>query len=110
MHFNKKKNENKAAESMGCSQGFLEQLTGIRLPPLVGIGANLAIFTCHIDHHPHVFIPLIGLNFGYKVGQLLVDYLPKVSPNPELPISKVSKFQSDSYSKQDHVLIVCALK
>jgi len=57
----------------GCSQGFLEQLTGVRLPAPVGLAANVAITVCHIDHHQTIFIPLIGLNAGMWVGKLIAQ-------------------------------------
>lgn len=60
----------------GCSQGFLEQLTGVKLPPPIGLGANLAITACHLEHHAAVFAPLIGLNFGMWVGKFLGESLP----------------------------------
>lgn len=65
-------------ESGGCSQGFLEQLTGVRLPPPLALGANIAITVCHIEHHSAVFAPIIGLNAGMWVGSLLGSVLPDV--------------------------------
>jgi hypothetical protein len=65
-------------DSVACSQGFLEQLTGVRLPPPVGLAANVAITVCHIDHHSTVFVPLIGLNAGMWVGKLAIEYVPLI--------------------------------
>ncbi|MBM3207965.1 MAG: hypothetical protein FJZ57_05095 [Chlamydiae bacterium] len=52
-----------------CSQGFLEQITGIRLPRPVSLIANVAITACHIDHHSSVFVPITALSFGAWVGK-----------------------------------------
>jgi hypothetical protein len=64
-------------QTIGCSQGFIEQLTGVRLPPPVGLAANVAIAVCHIDHHSTVFVPLIGLNAGMWLAKLAIEYVPK---------------------------------
>lgn len=63
-------------EGGGCSQGFLEQLTGVKLPPPLGLAANIGITICHIDHHGTVFVPLTGLNAGLWAGKLLGEYIP----------------------------------
>ncbi len=60
----------------GCSQGFIEQLTGVKLPAPIGLAANLAITIVHIDHHSEVFVPIIGLNAGIWIGKLFADYAP----------------------------------
>jgi hypothetical protein len=61
-----------------CSQGFLEQLTKVKLPRFVSLGVNLAITWCHIDHHTSVFVPIIGLGLGTWVGQTGSSLLNKV--------------------------------
>ena len=64
-------NENAGPHQSGsaCSQGFLEQITGIRLPRPVSLIANVAITACHIDHHSSVFVPITALSFGAWVGK-----------------------------------------
>ena len=57
-----------------CSQGFLEQITGIRLPRPVSLIANVAITACHIDHHSSVFVPITALSFGAWVGKNGVEF------------------------------------
>lgn len=52
-----------------CSQGFLEQLTGVRLPPLISLVANVAVIWCHIDHHTAIFVPIVGISLGAWSGQ-----------------------------------------
>lgn len=56
--------------TLGCTQGFLEQLTGIKLPRPVSFGANLAIVVCHLDHHASVFVPLVGISVGAWAGKM----------------------------------------
>lgn len=60
-------------EVRGCSQGFLEQLSRVKLPGLLGLAANVAIAACHIDHHSTVFVPLAGLSGGAWGGRLIVE-------------------------------------
>ena len=52
-----------------CSQGFLEQLTGVKLPPLVSLVANVGVTWCHIDHHTAIFVPIVGVSLGAWSGQ-----------------------------------------
>ena len=75
--------ENNQASGGGCSQGLMEQLTGVRLPPPLGLAANVAIMADHVvGHHGHkhsnVFVPIIALNAGVWVGALLGDALPSL--------------------------------
>lgn len=63
-------------QSIGCSQGFFEQLTGEKLPPLFGLGVNLAIAYEHLDHHTRIFVPIIGLNAGIWLGKHVYRCLP----------------------------------
>jgi hypothetical protein len=79
LHWNKKPKEHHGhahEEGGGCSQGFIEQLTGVKLPPPLGLAANIAITVVHIDHHDTVFVPLTGLNAGMWVGKLMGEYIP----------------------------------
>ena len=75
--------EKNQAATGGCSQGLMEQLTGVRLPPPLGLAASVAIMADHVvAHHGHnhtnVFIPIIALNAGVWVGALLGDALPSL--------------------------------
>lgn len=63
-----------------CSQGLLEQLTKVKLPPLISLGANLAITWCHIDHHTTIFVPIIGLSMGAWAAQSLASLRSRVAP------------------------------
>ena len=60
----------------GCSQGFLEQGSGVRLPAPIGLVANLALTAAHVEHLPDVFGPLIGFFAGMLIGKCLVHGLP----------------------------------
>lgn len=76
MHWNKSHQASHLDIDGGCSQGFLEQLTGIKLPALLGLAVNIALMWCHIDHHSQIFVPIIGLNTGIWIGKLATHYLP----------------------------------
>lgn len=76
LHWGEKKEHHDHDHGGGCSQGFIEQLTGVKLPAPLGLAANVAITVCHIDHHASVFVPLIGLNSGMWIGKLFGEYIP----------------------------------
>jgi len=69
-------NQNGASHQIGsaCSQGFLEQITGIGLPRPVSLLANVAITACHIDHHSSVFVPVTALSFGAWIGKIGLEF------------------------------------
>ena len=52
-----------------CAHGLLEQLTGVKLPRIVSLAANIAVTVCHIDHHETVFVPVIGISLGAWAGK-----------------------------------------
>jgi hypothetical protein len=52
-----------------CTQGFIEQLTKVKLPPLASLIANLAVTWCHIHCHPRFFVPIVGGSLGAWAGQ-----------------------------------------
>jgi hypothetical protein len=57
-------------EGSSCAHGFLEQLTGVKLPAPVSLAANVAVTICHIDHHAAVFVPIVGLSLGAWAGRM----------------------------------------
>lgn len=57
-----------------CAHGLLEQLTGVKLPPVISLVANIAITVCHIDHHSTVFVPIIGISLGAWLGKTASHY------------------------------------
>lgn len=50
-----------------CS-GVIDNLTQTQLPPVINVIFGAAITICHLDHHPTVFVPLVGLSLGAWVG------------------------------------------
>ncbi len=62
--------------SIGCSQGFLEQLTGVRLPPPIGLVANAAILVDHMRcHSSPIYVAITGFNFGLFLGHSVGTYV-----------------------------------
>ncbi len=57
-----------------CSQEFIEQVTGVKLPAPISLAANIAVTVCHIDHHTTVFVPIVGLAVGNWVGRNIPHY------------------------------------
>lgn len=57
-----------------CAHGLLEQLTGVKLPPVISLAANIAVTICHIDHHADVFVPIVGVSLGSWLGETASHY------------------------------------
>lgn len=57
-----------------CAYGLLEQLTGVKLPRIVSLIANVAVTVCHIDHHATVFVPITGVSLGAWLGKTASHY------------------------------------
>lgn len=72
-HFNGHGLDNNKHGGSACSQGFLEQITGVHLPVPISLAINVAITICHIDHHSKVFVPVIGLTVGVWSGHLISE-------------------------------------
>jgi len=60
-----------------CAHSFLEDLTGVKMPAPLGFIANVAVLVAHIDHHPTVFTPLVGVIMGLWAGKMLA---PAIAP------------------------------
>lgn len=56
-----------------CAHGLLEQLTGVKLPRIVSLAANIAATVCHIDHHETVFVPVTGISLGAWAGKIALQ-------------------------------------
>lgn len=73
-----------------CAHGFLEQLTGVRLPAPFSLAANIAVMICHIDHHAAVFVPIVGFSLGSWAGESACHYgaliHKKIRCNPSYPV------------------------
>lgn len=63
-----------AGQASSCAHGLLEKLTGVKLPPLISLAANIAVTVCHIDHHATVFVPVIGISLGAWAGKTAAQY------------------------------------
>jgi hypothetical protein len=66
-------------QSSSCAYGLIEQLTQVKLPPIVSLAANVAVTVCHIDHHETVFVPVIALSLGAWVGKMAAYHCPDFS-------------------------------
>lgn len=47
-----------------CTNSLLEQLTGVKLPPIIALVINIAVTVCHIEHHTAIYVPIIGISLG----------------------------------------------
>ena len=54
--------------------GLIEDLTGVKLPPLISTIAGIAVTVCHIEHHASVFVPIIGVALGNWMGKTASHY------------------------------------
>lgn len=61
-----------AHAASGCSYGLVEQLTGVRLPVVVSLIANMAMTLAHMEHHVEVFVPVIATTLGAWAGESLM--------------------------------------
>jgi hypothetical protein len=69
-----KHSHNNASGVSPCAQGFLEGLTGVKLPAPVSLATNIAVTVCHIDHHGSVFVPIVGISVGAWAGKNAFHY------------------------------------
>lgn len=73
-----------------CSHGFLEHITGVKLPAPIGLAANVAIFVAHLDHHATVFVPIVGVTMGIWAGK-------QASPTVNLCFRKITEVASKPF-------------
>lgn len=59
------------SRAKSCSQGFLEQTTGIKLPDSLALASGFAVTAVHVDHHPEVFVPIVGISLGMWAGHTM---------------------------------------
>lgn len=60
--------------SSSCAHSPIEDLTGVKLPPIIATIAGVAVTICHIDHHASVFVPIVGVALGHWIGQIAGTY------------------------------------
>ena len=68
----------KNAHSHHHSHDHEEGLHGIKLPPELGVIANIVLTICHIDHHTEFVVPIVGFAAGYQLGGELQKKLRKL--------------------------------
>lgn len=80
-----------------CSQGFLESITGVKLPAPLSLACNVAMTACHIDHHDTVFVPIVALILGtwtakaaMEVGSLLYRKFQHHTLTIQIPIPSLA--------------------
>lgn len=74
----------------GCSHGFIEQATGVKLPRSLALAAGFAVMSVHIDHHASVFVPIVGVTLGIWAGNA-------VEPSLSLGFRKFAAFVSKPF-------------
>ena len=52
-----------------CAQGYMDFLSGMRFPPLVGTLATAAFIAAHTRHDPVFYVPFCGLFIGFWTGR-----------------------------------------
>jgi hypothetical protein len=52
-----------------CAQGYMDFLSGMRFPPLVGTLATATFIAAHIRHDPLFYAPFCGLFIGFWLGR-----------------------------------------
>ncbi len=73
-----------------CAHGLLEQLTGVKLPPIISLAANIAVTVCHIDHHAIVFVPIIASSLGAWLGKTASNYASLMNKEINVHLNKPS--------------------
>jgi|GEM_PF-3382055 len=61
--------------SSACVDGFLSEISSVKLPATVLIVANFFITLCHVDHHANVYVPVTGLYCGAFFGKNITEWL-----------------------------------
>jgi hypothetical protein len=58
-----------------CAQGYMDFLSGMKFPPLVGTLATTAFIAAHTRHDPAFYVPFCGLFIGFWTGRELAIHL-----------------------------------
>jgi hypothetical protein len=74
-HWNSGPSDNHQNPGGFCTQGFLEAATGVKLPDIANVAANVALTFVHLQHHEEAYVPLIGLYVGTWVGKELAPHI-----------------------------------
>lgn len=57
-----------------CAQGYMDFLSGMRFPPLIGTLATATFIAAHTRHDPLFYAPFCGLFIGFWLGRDGVRY------------------------------------
>lgn len=60
--------------SGSCSTGFLEEVTGVKLPRVILLALAVGNLAVHVDHHPNIFVPSVGIFTGAWIGRLAAKW------------------------------------
>lgn len=52
-----------------CAQGYMDYLSGMRFPPVVGSLATASFIGAHMRHDPQFYVPFCGLFIGLWLGR-----------------------------------------
>lgn len=52
-----------------CAQGYMDFLSGMRFPPLIGTLATTGFIAAHTRHDPLFYTPFCGLFIGFWLGR-----------------------------------------
>ena len=68
-----------------CAQGYMDFLSGMRFPPLVGTIVTSAFIAAHIRHDPPFYVPFTGLFLGFWIGREAVVFARNLVASKDLP-------------------------
>lgn len=57
-----------------CAQGYMDFLSGMRFPPVVGTIATTAFIGAHMRHDPQFYAPFCGFFLGFWIGRESVTF------------------------------------
>lgn len=71
-----------------CAQGYMDYLSGIRFPPVIGSMATATFIAAHMRHDPQFYVPFCGVFIGFWIGREGADlggrafsfFKPNLSP------------------------------
>lgn len=62
-----------------CAQGYMDFLSGMRFPPIIGSLATATFIGAHMRHDPVFYVPFCGLFIGLWTGRESVTLLKDLS-------------------------------
>jgi len=52
-----------------CAQGYMDFLSGMRFPPVIGTIATATFIAAHMRHDPQFYVPFCGFFLGFWIGR-----------------------------------------